>query len=44
MIFCFGEECHTSPSGQEHLILETDLAKEAELLRKINLLFLVAKP
>lgn len=43
VIFCFGEECHTSPSGQEHFILETDPAKkETELLRKIILLFLVA--
>lgn len=43
VIFCFGEECHTSTSAQEHFILETDLAKnEAELLRKINLLYVVA--
>lgn len=42
VIFRFGEECHTSPSGQEHFILEADLAKMTELLRKINLLFLVA--
>lgn len=46
VIFCFGEECDTFPSGQEHFILESDLAKEeTELLRTIILLFfVVSKP
>lgn len=42
VIFPFGKECLTSPSGQQHFIGETDLAKDTALHGKINLLFLVA--
>lgn len=41
--FHFGKECHTSPPGQEHFILEKKPAKEkTEQLRKTNPLFLIA--